>query len=337
MRKRKILMIALVVSLMAISGLDAQMNSALEQADRASSLLDQAKAALGVDRVAVKNFSYNGKVRRVLPGEEAKEILANAKARFSLTEKSFIFSEQVGDEADTHVFIRREGDGPVAFKHAPGGEEKVMVFKKGGNEDVIILKGGGSEEKVVEKVIEGGAQIKMRRTHVTADGKVVTIEGAPLETKERVMLHHPQADFARRVLGMILQTPTDFPVQYTYAGGVETADGNADVLDVTGPEGFRAKLYLNSVTHLPVMLSYTGVEPVVFLFKKAARPEEAAKMMAERPVPKEALIEVRFSDHRNVDGLMLPYRITKSVNGQLREEVTVESYELNSTAEWTRQ
>ncbi len=324
MRKRKVLMVALIV--MAISGFDARMNSALEQVDRASSLLDQARAALGVDRVAIENFSYTGKVRRILSGEEAKEILANTKAKFSLTEKSFIFSEQVCDEAGSKVdaYVRQEGDGPVAFKHVPGG---VMVFKNG--EEDVILK--GSEEKVVEKVIEGGAQVRMRRTHVTTDGKVVTIEGAPLETKERIMLHHPHADFARRVLGIILQTPTDFPVQYTYAGGVETADGNADVLDVAGPEGFRAKLYLNSVTHLPVMLSYTGVEPVVFLFKKAA--QRASKMMVDRPVPKEALIEVCFSDHRNVDGLMLPYRITKSVNGQLREEVTVESYELNSTAE----
>ncbi|MEM4251451.1 MAG: hypothetical protein QW828_06425, partial [Candidatus Bathyarchaeia archaeon] len=312
MRKRTVSIVALVVSLMAINSLDAHMNSAMGQFDRAASLLEQARAALGGDSAIsqIKNFYYTGKVRRILP--EDKEVLANTKARFSLAEKSFTFSEQIGDgssKVDTHIFIRREVEAPVAFKHGhPTGED-----------DSIVLKGDCSSKKiVVEKVVDGETkgEVKMRRVHVGNDGKIVTMEGVPLETKERIMLHHPQADFARRVLGILLQTPADFPLQYTYAGGVETADGNADVLDVTGPEGFKAKLYLNGVTHLPVMLSYTGVEPIVFIFKKAQ--DDAARMMMERPMPKEALIEVRFSDHRNVGGLMLPYHITRSVNGQVR-------------------
>lgn len=329
MRKRTFSIVALVVFLMAINSLNAQMNSALGQVDRALSILEQARAALGGDSLdQVKTLSYTGKVRRILP--ENREVVAKAKARFSLVEKSFVFSEQIGDEGgsqvDTHIFIKREGD--VPFKH-PAGENRVIIFKKEDTEDVTV-ESNSPGEKVLKKVIEEGKQVKIRQMYVSTDGKLVTAEGVPLETKERIMLHHPHADFARRVLGLLLQTPADFPLQYTYVGGVEAAGGNADLLDVTGPEGFKAKLYLNSVTHLPMMLSYTAVEPVVFIFKKAQGSEEAARMTVERPTPKEALIEVRFSDHRNVNGLMLPYHITKSVNGQISEEITVESYELNS-------
>jgi hypothetical protein len=40
---------------------------------------------------------------------------------------------------------------------------------------------------------------------------------------------------------------------------------------------------------------------------------------------------MRLDDYRKVDGILLPYRITRAVNGQTNEEWTIRSYKLNPT------
>jgi hypothetical protein len=44
----------------------------------------------------------------------------------------------------------------------------------------------------------------------------------------------------------------------------------------------------------------------------------------------EAEFQVRFSDYRSVNGLMLPHRIAKTVNGEAGETMTIESYQVNA-------
>lgn len=44
----------------------------------------------------------------------------------------------------------------------------------------------------------------------------------------------------------------------------------------------------------------------------------------------EAEIQLRFSDYRSVNGLMLPHRLVEVVNGQEGEVTTIESYQINA-------
>jgi hypothetical protein len=50
------------------------------------------------------------------------------------------------------------------------------------------------------------------------------------------------------------------------------------------------------------------------------------------PAPKEAEIQTRFADYRSVNGVLLPYRMSQSVNGKPSQVMTVTSYEINSPA-----
>ena len=45
--------------------------------------------------------------------------------------------------------------------------------------------------------------------------------------------------------------------------------------------------------------------------------------------PQMATHEIRFAEHKNVDGVLLPHVITTGTNGNLTEEWTIEKYQIN--------
>src|SRR6185503_1611659 len=64
-------------------------------------------------------------------------------------------------------------------------------------------------------------------------------------------------DFARLTLGIFAASFSSYPLTFGYAGQAEAPEGKADVVDVKGPANFAARLFINSQTHVPLMLSWT--------------------------------------------------------------------------------
>lgn len=67
-----------------------------------------------------------------------------------------------------------------------------------------------------------------------------------------------KADIVRLTLGLLLMSPSSFPLDYTYAGEATAPDGKADVIDVKGPGDFTARLFFDQKSHHLLMLSYKG-------------------------------------------------------------------------------
>src|SRR5207342_3254508 len=65
-------------------------------------------------------------------------------------------------------------------------------------------------------------------------------------------------DAARLMLGMFAASMPSYPLTFTYIGQAEAPQGKADVLDVKGPANFAARLFVNSETHLPIMVTWQG-------------------------------------------------------------------------------
>jgi hypothetical protein len=86
---------------------------------------------------------------------------------------------------------------------------------------------------------------------------------APDATMAKLVLTRRQHDLARLFLGLTGKTQPGFDATYTYGGQAESPDGKADIIDVTGPEGFKARLFVDAETHLPLMLTYLDAEPRV--------------------------------------------------------------------------
>ena len=72
--------------------------------------------------------------------------------------------------------------------------------------------------------------------------------------KARVLATLKQ-DFARLALGMFAASFPAYPLTFTYVGQAEAPQGKADVLDAKGPDNFTLRYFINSETHLPIMVA----------------------------------------------------------------------------------
>ena len=149
------------------------------------------------------------------------------------------------------------------------------------------------------------------------------------------------AEFSRYLLAMILTPPPSLSVEYKYAGESDVEDVPADVIDVTAADNFSLRIFFDKKSHLPLLLSYRGPKPRVMTMSrpasnakpediKKAREEAEKKMQTEAPpVPEEVDFYIRLTDHKKVDGVMLPHRFTFLTENEVAEEFEISKYQLN--------
>lgn len=145
-----------------------------------------------------------------------------------------------------------------------------------------------------------------------------------------------RSDFARLLIGWLLTTPSSFPVEYSYAGEAESPDGKADALDVKGPGGFAARLFLDQKTHRPLMLTYNGKKPRVITQTMTGPPrnrEDAEKRVKEMETEaaKQPDVEYRINldDYRDVNGISFPHKLTRSIENEVNEELEITKVKIN--------
>ena len=180
-----------------------------------------------------------------------------------------------------------------------------------------------------------------------------------LEKQRAQLLTSSRREFARLMVGMTGGTSPEFPVEFVYAGQAEARDGKADILEIKGPDGFTARLFIDSKTHLPLMLSWMDKEPLSVMVTNDGRggrmggagmvvtgsavsaggtAEDLAKMredMAARMAEADAkrrTVEYRlfYGEYKAVDGLKMPTRVQRMIDGVAAEEMTLEKIKLNS-------
>jgi hypothetical protein len=142
--------------------------------------------------------------------------------------------------------------------------------------------------------------------------------GAGVKPPEQRTEQSIHAGFARLMLVWLCAAPSSLPVEFPYAGqAVAQADGKkADVLNVTGPNNFAARLFIHPETRQVLMLSY----------RAGSRNRGAQEASAN-----EAESEARWvvSDFRNVNGLSLPHQLVIFLDGRPIEELTIRKVKIN--------
>lgn len=162
-------------------------------------------------------------------------------------------------------------------------------------------------------------------------------------------------DFVRLTLGMFAASFPSAPLTFSYTGQAEAPQGKADVIDVKGPANLSLRFFINSDTHLPIMVSWQasalgrgvpparppmapgaiapppatpppGTPPPTTAAPSAAPPPPAA---APAP-PKPTEYRLYFADYRDVDGLQFPFRLRRAVNGETVEETLFDRFKLNT-------
>ena len=186
-------------------------------------------------------------------------------------------------------------------------------------------------------------------------------------TRSKLALKRSNAELARMMLGLVGSTQPNFPVTYVHAGIAESPDGKADMIDVSGPEDFKVRLYVDAESHLPLMLTYMEAEPRIMtrsftrngggaaaggpvgprtvtsggghtVAGRGEAPEltpeqrgelEKVRKEAEATPPKRIEYTLFFSDYKKVDGLSMPHRIARGTGNKTVEEWDITSYKVN--------
>jgi hypothetical protein len=208
---------------------------------------------------------------RAEPNGDAKAAEVMARARKALGgEKKLAALKGLSMKAE----FRRETSGP-----APGGGGATFVIMGGGGASL----GGGQVTGSI--AIDVLFPDKFYREESATSGFAITridgFEGArpfldvvgnspgmrvmadkPAEdpVRAKAALRRGNTDLARLLLGMIAGTHAGLPVAYTWVGEAESADTVADVIEVTGPDEFKARLFVDQTTHLPLMLTFQEAE-----------------------------------------------------------------------------
>lgn len=168
--------------------------------------------------------------------------------------------------------------------------------------------------------------------------RVVSVEDAQQNLLRQAQT--ARANISRFTLSWFLSSWSTWPVEFAFAGRINTEAGVNDVLSVRDADGYKLLLLLDPTTRLPVMLNETlvmpqrvTVIPTGFGFDRRynraifmkAREERTARFKPAQPIS----IQLRLSERRNIGGLNLPHRFTTYHNGQQVEEIEFDDIKLN--------
>lgn len=285
---------------------------------KAVELLADARKAIGGDNTprAVKTLQVNGSFRRTA-GNNTLD--GDVEMRIEIPDK-YRRDESVGLAGGPNVDRTEALNGNDTWQETSGGGPGGGF---GGGRGGFGAGGGGNR---AGRGGFGGARGRDPQTgdqSATAVGGRGQIDPARLQEAQRRMR---QADFSRLTLGWLLTT--DAPV--TWVGTAESPEGNADVLEIKPADGEPTRLFLDVSTHMPLMMTWQGPRNRALQGRRGGRADQANPDPQPAPAPPpSATFAMHLSDYKTVNGIKLPFTITRSVNDQTLEEITIKSYKVN--------
>ena len=274
----------------AMTEIGAGMN-AQDAAKKAEQLINQARAAMGGDKL--KSLSVTGAYRRTFGQAEM-----SGEVNYDLLLPDKMMKTETMNPAPSVEITRLEtinGEDVWEDQQQHGGGGGMVIIRRGPG-------GPAADPKMAQAAMRQGIR----------------------------------SDFARLSIGLLLTTPSSFPVEYSFAGEAEAPEGKADVLDVKGPGGFAARLFLDQKTHRPLMVTYNGRKPRIVtqtMQGSHRNPEEmekrAKEMEAEAAKQPEVEYRLFFSDYREVNGVSIPHKMTRSIEDEVSEEMEIKTVKVN--------
>ncbi|HEY2964307.1 MAG TPA: hypothetical protein VGJ37_17945 [Pyrinomonadaceae bacterium] len=265
---------------------------------RAQEILKQAREAIGGEQrlQKIEALHINGQYRRVF-GE--RQMGGDREISIALPDKYLVEDSMNPGGLSTSLINTRGLSGEHAWSGSSGGGG--MIFR---------MAGPGGQQATPEQM-----EAALRRIY--------------------------QAEFTRYVLALTLAPPASVALNYTYVGESDVEGELAEVVDMTGPDKFSVRVFFDKKTRLPLLLSYRGPKPRIVTMTRQAggapkaedvkkAREDAEKKLSDAPqTPEEVDFYIRLSDHKKVDGLMLPFKLTFLTESEASEEFEISKYQVN--------
>ncbi|MEO6589148.1 MAG: hypothetical protein ABIP06_07560 [Pyrinomonadaceae bacterium] len=351
MKRFIISVLCISVFFIGLGGLVEKTSANFKSDARALELIRLARVAVGGEANInnVRSMTISGTTTHTFKTDSTTDIKqGNLEINFELPGK---FSKMIrignpgdGENADirkdVNVIVMKKDDGTTEVKDLGDGR-KVIIVKDGdgkvltenikpveGERRIIVKKADGT---VLTENIEGGDSA----TWTTEDSKKIVVDkdvrvigagenGGAMRQNEML----------RTTLALLLTAPEGTDVSYTFAGETVIDGATCNIVEAN-TNGSAYKLFLDKITNLPRMISYSGAPMHIIKFDKTALPDglgqKDVKVFVRKMDAPEALVErqVKFSDFRSVGGLLLPYKWTETVAGNTGETVDITNYEIN--------
>ena len=219
---------------------------------------------------------------------------------------------------DVQVFVMKEGDGDNVVFRTEGGDAK------NGGKKIIIKKDANGN--VLTEDIVGDKTVIVKN----ADGKVLTenIVGDPNIIVDKVTGMR-QNEMLRTTLALLLSAPEGINVGYFYKGE-STIDGFSVNIVEAQSNGSSIKLFLDKSSNLPRMISFMGLDfPKIVKFERTAGNVPKELVMESGDFGGSVEHQIKYSDYRSVNGVLMPFVWTETVGGKQSQNVSVTNYEIN--------
>jgi hypothetical protein len=365
--------LSIVVALCVVAGVLAEH---LDTAADAASILAAAREALGGDQklAAVTSFSATGRTRQ-LRGNNLVPIVFEMWCE--LPDK-YVRKDEIPAQESDPTSSGFNGDSLIQIPTPPPMPQMPMGAKLGAPGPAtpaappagkptgapaptkplpsLAAKPGGTPPAAGDPAGAAGPPAKPGGTPPTLGA----VPPGPPPDPRKARLTIVKQDFVKLTLGMFAASFSSYPVTFTYVGQAEAPQGKADILEVKGSGTFTLKLFINSETHLPVMVNWTvpatnvviktpdhpapeNLPPGSIVVEAPAAPpatapkEELAKYAQEiMALRKQALTSrliehrVYYADYRDIgNGLKFPFRLRRAVAGDTIEETTFDEFAIN--------
>jgi len=332
-----------VLALLALGSIGSAQT---EDTAKGASLLAEARKALGGEDklAAVKRLQVKGEMRR---GQGNLNLDGDSEVFLELPDK-FRRNESLtlgpGGPGVDRVEVLNGND---IWDESNGGGGR---FGRGG------FGGGGGDFGGFRRGGGGGGQ--------NGDADQARAQGIDPERLKELQLRNRRAEVSRLLLAFLLNT--DSPV--AWIGTAQSPDGTADVLEVKSPDGSATRLFLESTTHMPLMMTWTGGGQRGGRGGQGGGRGRAGDSAAQGGAPQggtappatptapqvppqsgaagdtvqgrrgrgfgggaPATLEMHLSEYKAVNGIKLPHLITRGTNGETAEEWVIKSYRINPT------
>jgi hypothetical protein len=333
-----------------------------ESVKKAEQVLAEARKALGGDKLeSLKSLAASGRTKRVrgnnlVPIEfEILIELPNRYVRIDAFPAEDADPTSAGFNGDALIQIPPPPAMP-ADRGMPGGPGAAAA--PGAAAQPAGSRPSGAPAAPPAAAPPAGAMPGATAPGAISAGPMMMGGRGPAMDPRRMRLTTVKQDYARLALGLFAASSVS-PLTYSYAAVAEAPQGHADVLDVKGEGNFALQYFINTETHLPIMVTWTtpptnvivtvpgqpppaSVAPgAVVVTGPPAPPPGAPKeemdkyskeVLALRAKAQATPVEQRlyFADYRDVDGLKLPFRLRRAIGKETTEETTFDRYRVNA-------
>lgn len=323
MKKFIFSILSVSVFFVGIGGLINQVGAKFKSDERALEIIAQARQAIGGDAAikTVKSLTIVGNTTHSFTIDGATkteqgsvEINLQLPNHFSKTLK--LGQENAGGEGENIV------------------EKDVKILVREANGETADLRpdaSDGSNKRVVRIIKGDAANTEELKEGVSADGHKVFVNKDVRFTEGA----HRQNELFRTTFALLLSAPEGSDVSYTFVGEGSVDGSSCDIVQAQMSGDSAFKIYIDKSSHLPLMLTYQGMKPMMFRFEKGAAKTEAGtdvRVISRRSDTATSELQefqIKFSDYRSVGDVRLPYKWTQTVGGQVDQTTDIVSYVIN--------